>query len=63
MLDDCLVYLIILIAAGLVLRYIRRQTRPGADAACGCGECTGCTARTCPNRDAATPLKITVRRS
>ncbi len=61
MLDDYLVYLIVLAAAGLALRYIRRQTRPGADTSCG--GCTGCTEHTCPDRDGTTPLKATTRRS
>jgi hypothetical protein len=48
---DALAYLVILLAVGLTVRYILRQTRSGADAGCDCGGCSACGDHACPARD------------
>ncbi len=50
---EYLAYLMIAAAAILAGRHIWRQTRPGADPACGCGPCAGCAESGCAGRTGA----------
>ena len=51
MISDMLAYIVILLALGLAVRHIFRQTRSGADADCGCSGCSTCGDHDCTARD------------